>query len=84
MHTNLLLVLVCTYDLIPFADEQKRNKAKKHFDHTTRSGEALAVVIQFVAEWKIAQRLIHLQLLTKSMTGEEIGRELVDRLLACM
>ena len=46
------------YDHIPFvlADEQKRNKAEKHLDGTTRLGEALTVVVQFVAEWKIESR----------------------------
>ena len=55
----------------------------------------MAVIIQFVAEWKIEQHLIRLQLLTKSMTEEEIDRELVsvlsveysisvDQLAACM
>lgn len=68
------------YDLIPFvlADEQKHNKAEKHFDGTTRLGKALVVVNQFVAKWRIGQCLIRLQLLTKSMTGEEIARELVS------
>lgn len=49
------------------ADEQKHIIAKigeKNisviFDGTTRSGEVLAVVIGFVAEWKIKQHLIRL------------------------
>ena len=77
-HAYKRVACLGMYDLIPFADEQKRNKAKKHFDGTTRLGEALAVVIQFVAEWKTEQRLIRLQLLTKSMTGVNIARELVS------
>lgn len=57
------------YDCILFvlADEQKHIIAKIEeknilviFDGTTRSGEVLAVVIGFVAEWKIKQHLIHL------------------------
>ena len=65
------------------------------FDGTTRLGEALAIVIRFVHDWEIKQRLIRLQLLVKTMTGEEIAREIVhaisaeysvtgNRLLACM
>ena len=53
------------------------------FDGTTRLGEALAIVVRFVSDsddWKIEQRLIRLQLLTKSMTGEEIAREIIDTL----
>ena len=66
------------------------------FDGTTRLGEALAIVVRFVSdEWSLEQRLVKLQLLTKSMSGEEIARELINvlsvgysidssRLLACM
>ena len=53
------------------------------FDGTTRLGEALAIVVRFVSDsddWKIEQRLIRLQLLTKSMTGEEIAREIINTL----
>ena len=54
------------------------------------------MVIRFVGDnWKIEQRHIHLQLLAKSLTGEEIAREIISalstsysiessRLLACM
>ena len=47
------------------------------FDGTTRLGEALAIVVRFVDDWEIKQRLIRLLLLTKTMTGEEIAREIV-------
>ena len=69
------------YDLIPFvlADETKQLKAEIEgrnvsiiFDGMTRLGEALAIIVRFVIEWKIEQR--RLQLLTKSMSGEEIAR----------
>ena len=51
------------------------------FDGTTRLGEALAIVIRFVDEsFVIQQRLVHLQLLAKSMTGEEIAREIINSL----
>ena len=103
MHTNLVMVMVCilTYPFV-LSDELKQIKVEIGqekisiiFYGTTRLGEALAVVIQFVAEWKIEQHLIRLQLLTKSMTEEEIDRELVsvlsveysisvDQLAACM
>ena len=38
------------------------------FDGTTRLGEALAIVVRFVDDWEVKQRLIRLQLLTKTMT----------------
>ena len=74
-------------DLIPFIlkEEQERIKAEISgrpvsviFDGTTRLGEALAVVLRYVADdWSIQQRLVCLQLLAKSLTGEEIACELV-------
>ena len=46
------------------------------FDGTTHTCEALAIILRFVSEsWSIEQRLIRIQLLTKSLTGEEIARE---------
>jgi hypothetical protein len=92
-------------DLIPFIRSEEESKIRQEirgkpvsviFDGTTRLGEALAIVLRFVGdEWSLEQRLVRLQLLTKSMTGEEIARELISvlsvsysidssRLLACM
>ena len=77
------------YDLIPFVLLYKTKQIKAEiegrnvsiiFDGTTRLGEALAIVIRFVVEWRIEQRLIRLQLLVKSMTGEEIAREIINTL----
>ena len=51
------------------------------FNGTRRLGEALAIVIRFVDEsFVIQQRLVRLQLLAKSMTGEEIAREIINSL----
>ena len=48
------------------------------FDATTRLGEAIAVVLRFVdGQWQLQQCLVRLMLLSKSMTGEEIARELI-------
>ena len=76
-------------DLIPFLCSQEQATIKteigeKHlsviFDGTTRLGEALAIVVRFVDEsFAIQQRLVRLQLLVKSMTGEEIARELLSQ-----
>ena len=91
-------------DYIPFITSQeisliKQEMAQRNvgiiFDGTTHLGEALAIVVRFIDDWEIKQRLIRLQLLTKTMTGEEIAREIVhtvstkygisgDRLLATM
>ena len=74
-------------DLVPFIlkEEQCRIRkeiADKHvaviFDGTTRLGEALAIVLRFVSDdWTLEQRLVRMQLLAKSLKGEEIARELI-------
>lgn len=92
------------YDTIPFILQEEQGKIKKEingksisviFDGTTRLGEALAVIVRYVNDWEVQQRLVRIQMLVKSMTGEEIARELVsilsveysvsvELLLACM
>ena len=48
------------------------------FDGTTRHGEAMAIVLRFVSDfWTIEQRVVRVQLVSKSMKGEEIARELI-------
>ena len=65
------------------------------FDGTTRNGEALAVVVRFIKNWNIEQRLVRLSLLAKSVNGDELAREILTilstqlgvssgKLLACM
>ena len=50
------------------------------FDGTSRLGEALAVILRFVdrTTLTIHQRLIRMQLLSKSLAGEEVARELLS------
>ena len=77
-------------DHIPFILKEEQATIKKEltdkytsviFDGTTRLGEAMAVVVRFVSnEWTLEQRLINLQMLAKSMKGEEIARELIHLL----
>ena len=76
-------------DLIPFVIQQDQAEIKKEvngkcvsvvFDGTTRMEEVLAVVLRFIdkEEWVMKQRLLHVQLLVKSLCGEEIARELIS------
>ena len=74
-------------DLIPFIlmKEQQQIKAELQgknvsviFDGTTRLGEALVIVLRFLDNFVIKQRLVRFLTLTKSMTGEEIARELIN------
>ena len=73
-------------DLVPFilSEEVERIKNeidKRHvsitFDGTSRLGEALVIVVRFIDDWNIKQRLICVHTLVKSMTGEEIAREVL-------
>ena len=76
------------FDLIPFilSEEVAQIKGKINgkfvgvvFDGTTHICEALAVVIRFISDsWVIEQCLIGIQLLAKSLSGEEIAREVID------
>ena len=75
------------YDLIPFIQKRESNISEEIkgkdlsviFDGTTQLGEALAIVICLVDDgWKINQRLIRLQMVVKSLTGEELARELIS------
>ena len=48
------------------------------FDGTSRLREGLAVVVRYVDGWEIQQRLVRLEFLTRSMSGEEVARELIN------
>ena len=72
--------------LIPFIRKEEEmikreisgNNVSMIFDGTARLGEALAIVLRFVtADWEIKQRLVRLQLIAKSLKGEELARELI-------
>ena len=76
------------FDLVPFIlkDEDSRIRGEisgKYlsviFDGTSRLGEVLAIVLRYIDDnWIVQQRLIRMEMLSKSMTGEEIARELVS------
>ena len=76
-------------DIIPFISSQEQVRIKEVggkdlsviFDGTTRMGEAMGIVVRYVtSDWKIQQRLVRLQLLAQSMSGEEVARELITTL----
>ena len=76
------------YDLIPFVVKQEEAQVKeeiknKHvgviFDGTTHTCEVLAVVLRFISDsFTIEQRLVKIELLAKSLNGEEVARELIN------
>ena len=68
-------------------DERKKVKeeiegrdASIIFDGTTHVAEAPNIILRFVIEWKVHQRLIQLLLVTKSMNGEELAHQLLSTL----
>ena len=77
-------------DLIPFIQKKEREcvlaEISGHdisviFDGTCRLGEALCLVIRFISDsWNIEQRLVALKMLQKTLTGEEIAREVISTL----
>ena len=93
-------------DLIPFILHDEKCRLKEElmgkdvgviFDGTSRFGEALVVVLRFMDfhSWSLQQRLVRVQLLAKTMCGDEIARELISilstelgiagaKVLACM
>ena len=49
------------------------------FDGSTRLGEALAIVVRFVDnQWNVHQRLIKLEVLTKSLNAEQLAQRLIQ------
>ena len=76
--TDLLVPFILTEGQARIKREIEGKDVSVIFDGATRPGEAMAVVIRFVSdEWAIEQRLLQLKTLAKSMTGEEIAREVI-------
>ena len=77
-------------DLVPVIYKQKLDFLKSKltgiflsvkFDGTTRYGEAMAILISFVgAGFCVQQWLVRMTLVEKSMSGEEVARELISNL----
>ena len=77
-------------DIVPLILSQEKEKIKNEiaikdlsviFDGTTRLGEMFVIVIRFIdSDWGIQQRLIKVHILAKSLSGEEIAREVINSL----
>ena len=75
-------------DLVPLIYQQELDLLKSEltgmflsviFDGTTRYGEAMAILLRYIdAGFCIQQRLVRMQLVQKSMCGEEVARELIS------
>ena len=76
--------------LIPFVRENEINQLKERisgrhvgiiFDGTTHVCEAFVVVLCYVTQnWVIKQEVCRMMLLAKSLTGEEVARQLITSL----
>ena len=78
-HTRQLIPFVLKEEEGGIKAEISGSKIAVIFHGTTRPGEALAIVVKFISnEWQIQQRLIRLELLAKSLKGEELARELIS------
>lgn len=78
-------------DLIPFVLQNEKVTIRKEvtgkavsviFDGTARLGEALCIILRYVDEWMVQQRLVRFLLLAHSMKGEEIAREILTVILS--
>ena len=75
-------------DYVPFILKEEESRIRSEidgqqlsviFDGTSRLGEALAIVLSFIDnDWSVQQRLVRVQMLSKSLSGEEIARELIS------
>ena len=75
-------------NLIPFMWKEEQQLIKTEiqgrelsvvFDGTTRLGEAVVILVRYVTEhMEIQQRLLRVQMVVKSMTGDELARELIS------
>ena len=85
----------CTNEGNKIKEELSEKYVSVFFDGTTRLGEAFAIVLRFISEGKIVQRLIKLQMLAKPMNADELAHEVIsvlqityginsNQLLACM
>ena len=74
-------------DMMPFILEEQHARVKDEiqgkdisiiFDGTTRLGEVLVVVVRFLEEWAIKQRLVSVQFLQKSVNGDELAMLIIS------
>ena len=73
--------------LLPFIRHQELDTLKRKisnrplsiiFDGTTHVCEALVIVVRYISDsWEIQQRVCRLMLLAKSVTGEELARQII-------
>ena len=48
------------------------------FDGSIRLGEALAIVVRFIDQWSVQQRLVKLENLARSLNAEQLAQRLIQ------
>ena len=74
--------------LVPFILSEEVKKVKQEisgrsvsfiFDGTTHVAEAFVLILRFIGDnWELKQRVVSFRLLSKSLTGEEVARLIVE------
>lgn len=74
-------------DLVPFVLQEEVSRTKREisgklvsiiFDGTTRLGEVLVVVLRYIQDWEVKQRLVRVDFLQKSLNAEELARQIIS------
>ena len=76
-------------DLVPFVLQEEVSRTKGEvsgklvsiiFDGTMRLGEVLVVVLRYIQDWELKQRLVRVDFLQKSLNAEELARQIISAL----
>ena len=78
-HMRQLIPFIRSEEQRQTQEEIKGKEVSVIFDGTTHVAEAMAVVVRYIS--KITQRLVHALLVTKTMSGDEVARELISTLM---
>ena len=81
-HMRQLIPFIRSEEQRQTQEEIKGKEVSVIFDGTTHVAEAMAVVVRYISnDWKITQRLVRALLVTKTMSGDEVARELISTLM---
>ena len=77
-HLRQVLPFIWHEEIAKIKEEISGRPVLIIFDGTTHVAEAFVLVLRFVDDWLVKQRVCRLKLLAKSLAGEEIARLLVE------
>lgn len=79
----------CMMELAPFIVQEECNSTRSEvqgkyismiLDGTTKLGEVLVVVLRFIQNWEIHQRLVCVDFLQKNLNAEELAQQILSLL----